>query len=382
MRLAVTKTKFDTTSINTTIINVACIIVCVLLIAYNKTAMLAATKAFEIWLTAVMPALFPFFICTSIMQKNGIFESSKASPLVSIFVLFFASAISGAPSGARLMSNINERYKLDDGTTSTLTALCNMVSPTFIIGTVSFAMLGSIQYAIPIMIGHYLSSIILLTAYLFRNKNRINKCMQSISKPRNKPDSSKILIDSILASGVSILKIGGTIIFFMVFTEVINKAGLLDLILKPLALLGLRIDVLKSIVVGVLEMANGSYSVSQLSGMSHSLTCALICFVITFSGLCIMTQSMSFLRLNQKKYIASKLICAVLAFVLAYLASEIILPDSITTSGLIHGGLENSKIFTNNLFALLSIVSASILGVATIYLSCIIKNRKRMERSR
>ena len=134
---------------------------------------------------------------------------------------------------------------------------------------------------------------------------------------RTKRFNSKILIDSILEGGVSLLKICGTIVFFMVSTEVIKQAGLFDLLLKPFSLIGLRIDFLKSCIVGMLEMANGCHSASQLKYVSSANLCALISFLLTFGGLCIMTQSMSFANIKPKKYILTKLLCAGLAYIIA-----------------------------------------------------------------
>lgn len=378
MKLTASKNISNSSQANTLITNMACIIVCALLIIYNKTAMNAAIKAFNIWLTSVMPALFPFFVCTSIMQKNGVFETSKSSPFASIFAVYFASAISGAPSGAKLMSQIKNRFDFDDSLVSILSALCNSVSPIFIVGSVAGTMLGSTQFALPIIIGHYLSSAVMLTAFLLMNRKKLKYSKPCNSPMRTKRFNLKILIDSILEGGVSLLKICGTIVFFMVSTEVIEQAGLFDLLLKPFSLIGLRIDFLKSCIVGMLEMANGCHSASQLKYVSSANLCALISFLLTFGGLCIMTQSMSFANIKPKKYILTKLLCAGLAYIIAYTAGLLIFPDSVTTSGILHSGLEQVKAYAQNLYTIIGIVFASLLGIWAVYLSCIIKSKRRL----
>lgn len=91
-----------------------------------------------------------------------------------------------------------------------------------------------------------------------------------------------------------------------------------------------------------------------------------------------MTQSMSFANIKPKKYILTKLLCAGLAYIIAYTAGLLIFPDSVTTSGILHSGLEQVKAYAQNLYTIIGIVFASLLGIWAVYLSCIIKSKRRL----
>ena len=49
----------------------ACALVCALLIAFNPDAMAAAQEGYALWRDSVLPALLPFFVCTSLMRQMG-----------------------------------------------------------------------------------------------------------------------------------------------------------------------------------------------------------------------------------------------------------------------------------------------------------------------
>lgn len=65
----------------TRIIAIIALLLCLLLVCFYRPAMLAARDGFDLWLEVVMPALFPFMVCTSILQRSGTFNlnSNKRS---------------------------------------------------------------------------------------------------------------------------------------------------------------------------------------------------------------------------------------------------------------------------------------------------------------
>ena len=81
----------------------ACALICALLIAFNPDAMAAAREGYALWRDSVLPALLPFFVCTSLMRQMGALQSGNTAAL---FALAF---ISGAPGGARL----SQQYMTD-----------------------------------------------------------------------------------------------------------------------------------------------------------------------------------------------------------------------------------------------------------------------------
>ena len=55
-----------------------CALTCALLIAFNPDAMAAAREGFSLWRDSVMPALLPFFVCTSLMRQMGALQRCGA----------------------------------------------------------------------------------------------------------------------------------------------------------------------------------------------------------------------------------------------------------------------------------------------------------------
>ena len=136
-----------------------CALTCALLIAFNPDAMAAAREGFSLWRDSVMPALLPFFVCTSLMRQMGALQSGNAAAL---FALAF---VSGAPGGARLSSQYAADGDVDAGLTC-LAASLNTISPMYIAGAFATGMLGAPQAAFPILTAQLLSA--LLTVLLVR----------------------------------------------------------------------------------------------------------------------------------------------------------------------------------------------------------------------
>ena len=113
-----------------------CALTCALLIAFNPDAMAAAREGFSLWRDSVMPALLPFFVCTSLMRQMGALQRGNAAAL---FALAF---VSGAPGGARLSSQYAADGDVDAGLTC-LAASLNTISPMYIAGAFATGMLGA-----------------------------------------------------------------------------------------------------------------------------------------------------------------------------------------------------------------------------------------------
>ena len=79
-----------------------CALCCCVLFLYSPAAVSWASAGFLIWRDSLLPALLPFFVCASVMQNAGVSGRLERVSLI------FLSLISGAPSGARLLSGYGE----------------------------------------------------------------------------------------------------------------------------------------------------------------------------------------------------------------------------------------------------------------------------------
>lgn len=187
-----------------------CALTCALLIAFNSDAMAAAREGFSLWRDSVMPALLPFFVCTSLMRQMGALQRGNAAAL---FALAF---VSGAPGGARLSSQYAADGDVDAGLTC-LAASLNTISPMYIAGAFATGMLGAPQAAFPILTAQLLSA--LLTVFLVR---KAYAPVLTASAPEQALPFTRLFAASIAESVSSLLSICGTISFFLVLTRLLS----------------------------------------------------------------------------------------------------------------------------------------------------------------
>lgn len=348
----------------------ALIFLCVLLVIFNETAIEAAKDGFDIWLTAVMPAIFPFFVCTALMGEAGLLnmlsfgKNNRSRFLSNAISIFLISAVSGTPCGAKLTADLDSMGGIDENTKTGICAACSMLSPMFIVGSLSCAMLNSPMLALPIALGHYISSFTALIAVLHTSKRRSNAFVKSNAPVHFRTIKPMVALSDALGNGaVAMVKVCGSIVFFMVISRVMNDLGMFEILNKPLSYMGLNGDVMSALLIGLLEVTGGCGALAQVEGLSFATVASLASFIVSFGGISIMAQSMTFLDFKPSRYILQKFFTAVFAAVITYFASLMLLPDSVATFGTIN--TQEATVFSNVLSAS-GIFLASALGLAAI----------------
>ncbi|OQB24736.1 MAG: Sporulation integral membrane protein YlbJ [Firmicutes bacterium ADurb.Bin182] len=357
------------------------ILLCVFLVIYSKEAMLAAKTGFVLWRDAVLPALFPFFVGSGMLFKTGLFDFKQKRrgkskrfflPKAAIPV-FLICSVSGTPSGARMSSLLLKNNSLSPEEAYRLTAICNLASPMFITGSVSFAMLGSAAFGLPIAIGHYAGALILLLASFF------------IFPPRAEPGSNaiqnaetnmwKAFTESLYDGMLGMIRIGAAIIFFMVLIRLADAAGILDKIAEPLAVLfkaaGIDPDLSFGFVTGLFEMTQGCAIVSA-TGASIRMRVTICSFLTAFGGFCVLAQSKTFLDFKTPVYVALKLLHAFIASVITYFVMPF-LPLRYEQAFV---PFQQGQWQYNAVSALLILASAA-LGFSAVSIYCVVLKRKR-----
>ncbi len=356
----------------TRIIAIIALILCLLLVCFYRPAMLAARDGFDLWLEVVMPALFPFMVCTSILQRSGTFNLNKnkrsngrfSGPAVP---LLLTCCLSGAPSGARLSGMLMESGALCQHDAMRLSAICNLASPMFITGSLCTSMLGIPSLAVPICIAHYGSAFLtLLLSGLKIPYNGQRKLKASKPPYQTTCHKGPAVIASGIGDGISaMLNICGTIIFFMVLICILRESGALDLISTVFSWLfsaiGLHSGLAEPFVVGLFEMTNGCRLLSGIAVPAHMLA-SIAAFIITFGGACVYIQSMSFILLKTGQFFLLKLIQAILAAIIAYLVTPLFISTSVAASG-----TADDRLLINAAATGLAIAS-SLLGIVSVLL--------------
>ena len=336
-----------------------CVLLCGALIALNGEAADAALCGFSLWQNSVMPALLPFFVCTGLMRKLGLIGLGNPAALMAL------SFISGAPGGARLCAGI---YGGERDNTF-MAASLNALSPMFITGAFSSSMLRCPQAAIPIVSAQLVSMLIFFIAAL--------KCAPAPA--RIEPHGEKASIGVLFAASVteaaaSLISICGMIVFFSVLMRMAEIIGLLRIIAWPLkqliVLLGGDGRSAEVIICAAAEAATGASRIAE-AGLSLRVAAVIAAFAFSFGGLCIMAQSMLFMRIDIRKYLICKLAQGMLAALIAY----ILFPLCCKGAKCVTAEPELMETLGQNSLSALAILACSMAAMGAVMLICAAKAR-------
>ena len=284
----------------------------------------AARHGINLWLSSVFPALFPFVFGVNMLLGTGVvgYAGRKLTPLMTR--LFgvpgaggFAMIVgftSGYPIGAKVVSELRTRGEVSKTQAERLVSFCNNSGPLFILGTVGASIFANIGLGYFIMLSHY--SAALVTGLLFkyykydRHENFTPKHAHSY---RVEPISFG---DSVIRSVQTMLAIGGFITLFSVVIEIVKISGLQELVYN---LFG---QITASALLGIIEVTNGTKYLADISSGVTTIpmsTAVSITAIISFAGLSIHAQSLSFISktdINPRVYFLGKIVHAVMTVLL------------------------------------------------------------------
>lgn len=326
-------------------------LLCLLLLLFSAPACEAAREGLRLWAQQVVPVLFPFFVCADMARR---FSPATSGP----FPLFIMSAVSGAPSGAKLVSYC----KPDAKSAARLCAALNMTGPMFITGAFCLPLMGSALCALPILMGQYMSAALMLLSC-----RAAFPLVPQHAQSASKPPLLQSLADSIFDGVQAMLSIGGSIVAFRVLLTLLDAlAGWLGLPAPaplPAALLS-----------GLLEFVSGSMALSACA-LPYPLLAAAAAFLFSFGGLCVLAQSLRFLPLHAPLYLARKLLQALLAAAFAYIFA-LLLPAN--TAAVFNP--PDAQLVMENSLSALGMFFASSLSFASLWLLLALRGGKKKNR--
>jgi sporulation integral membrane protein YlbJ len=226
--------------------------------------------------------------------------------------------LSGLPMGAKGTADLVATGKISKKEGNFLLSMCNNASPIFIMSFIGINQLrlGQIRWQLfGLIYGSSIISAIIYRSYqnIHDKKVRISTFNDnSLSFPISENKTAKLsfdIIDKSIMNGFEIVtKIGGYIILFSILAQIINT-------------IGTSFNLLKSIVMGILEITTGIDQICKLR-ISSNTKIVLISILTSFGGLSGIAQTKSVLgesRLSIKTYISIKLISALIAMLLSTL---------------------------------------------------------------
>jgi len=234
----------------------------------------------NLWVTSVLPSLFPFFIISDVLISYNItnyIPNIFKKTFTKLFrindaqlTIFFLSCVSGFPSNARNTRNLYDKGIITKEEASHILMFTHFSNPLFILSTVAVSFLNLESYGIFILISHYLGNFIL--GLFVRNYSSVSDhyYMTNLEKSQS---FSQVFLHAIRSSVDTLLMILGTLTcFLLVSSLMINRLevgiysssilrGILEITmgLKSLSLLPLT-DIYK-VVIATMFISFGGFSV-------------------------------------------------------------------------------------------------------------------------
>lgn len=338
---------------------IICMTIC--LILFPEASFHASLRGLDTWWKVVFPSLLPFFVMAELLIRFGVVQFIGVLFEPVMRPVFRVSGIgsfawivgmaSGYPAGAKITALLRQKEQITRIEAERLVAFSNASSPLFIFGAIAVGFFHQPELGILIAVSHYSGNILVGICMRFYQKepagqapkmqdeSMMRRAFQKMHRTRLQKQEplGKIIGDSVLASVQTLLMIGGFIIFFSVFTsmlQVIHVAVLLEWALQPVAaFLPITGDMISAMFTGLFEITVGAESVTQITDVSIRAQLVLISILLGFNGLSIQAQVASLLAQTDIRftpYFFSRILHAIFASVLCYVLYPILYKDSLS----------------------------------------------------
>lgn len=351
------------------------VFLCLLILLCSDAAIAGASKGFEIFISGVFPALFPFFVCINALKYTGAFAPAKSGTgngglAKAALKNFIIAGLSGYPAGAMLSqasfprNSKNAVSALNDSEFGMLCAITSLASPVFITGSVANRMLRNSVLALPVAVCHYGTALIFLTVFIIkhgrkRRNDKTDKIFHGI--PESIPEETlplpAVFPKAVSDSVFTMLRLGGTLIFFTVITEILASWKIFNLI--PAGLKGL--------FFGFFEITNGISLIASVN-MDLRFKCALICSLLSFGGVCVYMQAAGIADIRPGSYFSVKLLQSVVSGGLCYLIYPVLCPSSKPVLNLF-GDTLGERILSMGELVLLGILASAFAVLLSVFAS-------------
>lgn len=304
-------------SLRNTLIRTGMLAFLFLLLLYPSSALTGAKNGLLLWFNQLLPGLLPFLILSSLFLSTNLSDriAHQLSPILSPMFRCSPSGcyaiiiglISGLPVGAKTVASLIDNKKITKKEGQYLLALCNNMSPMFLMSYVCVSVLKAPKLRYPLLFLVIFSSAV--AAFLTRPKKDSCQTPMSCHQPvSDKFTFSFVLLDSAIEQAFHVLfKVGGYMILFSVLAQFLSLLPFPDFVLACIG--------------SILEITTGSYALSQLS-LPKTVLFPLVVAFSTFGGLSCGAQTKSVLTgtgLPFAHYLLTKLLAAVISGLLLFL---------------------------------------------------------------
>ncbi len=257
------------------------------LICFPDAAAAGAVHGLRTCGTALIPALFPYFVLSRLVISRASFGKLAALSDRLMRGLFgveggclpalLVSFLGGYPVGAATLVSLYQGGKITKQSAQRALCFCNNSGPAFFLGVAGGIVLGSTRAGLALYCIHVLSA--LCAGILLAAPAPPPVAVRREASPP--PPLSRAFPEAVGGSCAALLQISGLVIFFSVLNSLADRAGLWNILAGfPAA---------KGLLSGILELTSG---ILQLSGPweVRFLACA---FLLGWGGVCVHFQAAS-----------------------------------------------------------------------------------------
>lgn len=295
----------------------------------------AALIGVNLVVKTIIPTIFPFsVICNLLISYDGVSLYSKilgpilCKPLKlskSSSFPIVASFLSGYPLGCKYCCDLYSLGYIDRNEFERLLNIASNASPMFIIGSIGATMLGDIKLGFILLIGNYLSAIIV--GILTMNHTKTSSSMKELPKNNTNTNFGSAL-KSALDNGINTtLQVGAFVILFSIIISIIKNNTYISIAFYNIEeFLNLPKYSIYGLFLGSVEFTNGCKLITTLP-LTLPFKLAIISFICSFSSLSVIAQISSFVykyNISIAKYSFIKLIQGIISFSITFIISSLI----------------------------------------------------------
>jgi len=327
------------------------VFITVAMVQYPKEAFDSAIMGLNLWWNVVFPSLLPFFILSEILMGLGVvhFIGVLLEPLmrplfnvpgIGAFAMSMGLA-SGYPMDAVITCKFRKNQLCTAVEAERLLSFTNTADPLFMFGAVAVGMFGMPELGATIAVAHYLSSFLVGILFRFHGRKRdiyredsqikssniLRRALRALYQAKQEDQRSigQLLGDSVKNSMNTILLIGGFIILFSVFLQILSVVGITTLLSGVFAglltIIDFNTNLAPAMVSGFFEIDLGALLASQADAPLIEKA-AIASAIIAWSGLSVHGQVASIViesGIRMLPYMVARFLHAVIAAVITML---------------------------------------------------------------
>ena len=216
-----------------------------LLLLCSADAAQAVRDALALCAQSVIPALFPFFVVSSLFIDLGcaaVLGRSLAPVMHRLFgvsgaggTAFLLGIIGGYPVGGRTAGELYRSGQCEREECERLLAFCNNAGPSFILGIAGLGCFGSVRVGAWLYLIHVGAAV--MVGLLFRSTSR----QMGRPKKTETPRWADALIEAVRGGAMSMVNICAFVVFFLVILRLLSRFT----------------GIQHGAILGIVEMTNG-----------------------------------------------------------------------------------------------------------------------------